>query len=85
MIKVQTNPTQRHAICQRPKLQKEIDGVNYSAVCQLPRRGCSELSRQDRDARTAQLPQKGRVPPHSFATIPSSKQDWKHRPRETDG
>lgn len=34
MIKVQTNPTQRHAICQRPKLQKEIDGVNYRAAAQ---------------------------------------------------
>lgn len=44
MIKFQTNPTQRHAICQRPKLQKEIDGVNYGAVCQLSQPGRLELS-----------------------------------------
>ena len=39
MIKFQTNPTPRHAICQRPKRQKEIDGVNYSSGCQLSQRG----------------------------------------------
>lgn len=44
MIKFLTNPTQRHAICQRPKLQKEIDGVNYGAVCQPSQRGRSALS-----------------------------------------
>ena len=35
MMKFQTNPTQRRAICQRPKRQKEIDGVNYGVGCQL--------------------------------------------------
>ena len=39
MIKFQTNPTPRHAICQRPKRQKEIDGVNYGSGCQLSQRG----------------------------------------------
>ena len=41
MIKFQTNPTPRHAICQRPKRQKEIDGVNYGSGCQLSQRGQS--------------------------------------------
>lgn len=44
MIKFQTNPTHRHAICQRPESQKEIDGVNYNVACQLSRHGHSELS-----------------------------------------
>lgn len=39
MIKFQTNPTQRHAICQRPKHQKEIDDINYGVVRQLSPRG----------------------------------------------
>lgn len=39
MIKFQTNPTLRHAICQRPKVQKEIDGLSYNAEC-LSRSKC---------------------------------------------
>lgn len=45
MIKFQTNPTLRHAICQRPKIQKEIDGLNYNAVC-LSCSKCPLLNKQ---------------------------------------
>lgn len=42
MIKFQANLTQSLAICQRPKRQKEIEGVNDGVVCHLSQRDRSE-------------------------------------------